>query len=89
MTDRQRHSISLPDGIWWLILRKLDFRSKLQCERVSKQLYGLLKGPRLWPEYDLTLEQLVEADHNNTPFHEIKTPAARCAAVLHILAAMY
>lgn len=70
--------LGLHDDIWSAVLIKLDFRSKLACERVSRQLRGLLRHPALWPSFDLTFEQLVGND-NELLLKDIETPAGRCA----------
>lgn len=76
MSQRSRQPINLPDGCWQLILSKLTFLERVRCERVSRQLRGLLAGPDLWPRFDLSLEHLV-GNTNNDWWHDPRTPAAK------------
>ncbi|KAK9812534.1 hypothetical protein WJX73_006779 [Symbiochloris irregularis] len=76
MTDRRRPLPSLPDGIWAHILQMLDQRSKVNCDRVNRQLHQLLSRPDLWDSIDLSFEQLV-GSHNQQLHKPLQTPAAR------------
>ncbi|KAK9791803.1 hypothetical protein WJX73_000097 [Symbiochloris irregularis] len=62
MVSRKRQLLSLPDGVLYLVLDLLDFRSKVCCELVSRQLYSLLNRPGLWPRIEVTLQQLLGSD---------------------------
>ncbi|KAK9804505.1 hypothetical protein WJX73_000729 [Symbiochloris irregularis] len=74
MTELKKGPISLPDGVWTLILYKLPFHSKVCCERVNRQLRGLLRQPASWQKIDVTLEQLVGVS-NMLILRSIMTPA--------------
>lgn len=68
--------VPLPDDLWICILERLDFRSRLTCERVSRQLYKLLNQRGLWRDMQLSLEELNGSDNDFT-FSELVSPAAR------------
>ncbi|KAK9785871.1 hypothetical protein WJX73_004958 [Symbiochloris irregularis] len=74
--DSNRQAVNLPDSLWFRILELLDFRSRVVCERVCRQLNGLLRKPGIWNDIQLTLEQLVGAD-NREWTKDLRTPAAR------------
>ncbi|KAK9795570.1 hypothetical protein WJX73_003460 [Symbiochloris irregularis] len=70
-----RRCLSLPDSVWYRILKASDFKSKVRCERVNRQLNNLLKQPGLWSDIELTLENLV--GDNDSLYKERLSPAAR------------
>ncbi|KAK9812434.1 hypothetical protein WJX73_010252 [Symbiochloris irregularis] len=76
MAGRDPDLLSLPDGVICLILSFLDFQSKVCCEQVNRQLYGLLNHPGLWQQIHVTLEQLLESVDSH-PIRAVSTPAAR------------
>ena len=79
MSESKRQAVTLPDSVWFRILNLLDFSEKLVAERVSRQLYGLLKQSGLWHRMDLTLKQLC-GPQNDAWHKDLKSPAARCAS---------
>lgn len=71
----------LPESLWYQILDWLDFRDKLSCTMVNRQLHGLLSKPGLWGNIHVTLENLVGNDNERWD-KELRSPAARCGKLL-------
>lgn len=75
----------LYDELWTVILGHLDFKSKLHCSRVNRRLHGLLKQSTLWPDIELTFEQIV-GDAARVP-QDRMSPASKCVKAAQYLSA--